>query len=228
MISTPSSHTQDASEKDLVVILLGPPGAGKGSQALLLRDKVHLPHISTGDLLRENVKNQTPLGAEAKKYIDRGALVPDPLILDMLFQRIGQADCKKGYILDGFPRTLPQAESFQKRLGNSGKIVAIHLDLADDVIIERLTKRMICENCQTPYHLSFSPPKKEGICDLCGGTLIQRKDDTEEVVKKRLVVYREQTKPLINYFSKQKMLHTIDSDQPKEKIFAHILKLLGR
>lgn len=160
--------------KTLVIILLGPPGAGKGSQAALIREKMlerglHLGHISTGDLVRDHIKRATPLGLKTKQYIDAGQLVPDDLILDILFERVQRPDCEQGYILDGFPRTLPQAKTFHDRLGSRSQIIAIDLVISDREILERLTKRLICEQCQKPYHLLFSPPKKTGICDACGG-----------------------------------------------------------
>lgn len=209
-----------------VLILLGPPGAGKGSQATLLKEKMEIAHISTGDLLRENMKKQTPLGEKAKVYMETGQLVPDELIFDMLFTRLEMADCKKGYILDGFPRTIAQAQVLQKRLTDV-KIVAINLAVPDASLIERITQRKICENCQAPYHLTFSPPKESNKCDRCGGNLFQRKDDTKEVVEKRLQVYHEQTAPLIEYYSKQKVLHNLDSNQSKEAVLLQILKILG-
>ncbi|NGX37436.1 MAG: adenylate kinase [Chlamydiae bacterium] len=208
-----------------VVILLGPPGAGKGSQATLVKEKMKIPHISTGDLLRENIKNGTALGKSAKSIIDEGNLVPDELIFDMLFARIEKPDCKKGYILDGFPRNLQQAETLQKRLSNT-PIIAINLDVPDALIVERITKRQICKSCQTPYHLVYSPPQKEGKCDRCEGELYHRSDDTEEVVENRLKVYHDQTAPLIGYYEKQKTLHNIDSNKSKEAVLLEILALL--
>ncbi len=210
-----------------VVILLGPPGAGKGSQATLIQEKKDLAHISTGDLLRENIKQGTDLGKKAKVNMDAGYLVPDDLIFDMLFARVAKPDCKKGYLLDGFPRNIPQAEVLQKRLSDKHDVVAINLDVPDSVLIERITKRQICKSCQTPYNLVYSPPKFAGICDQCGGELYQRSDDTKEVLENRLKVYRKQTAPLINYYQKQKALQTVDSNQSKEAITQEILKILG-
>ena len=208
----------------LVLILLGPPGSGKGTQAAMLQDKLHLPHISTGDLLRDHVRRNTELGKQAKTYMDKGQLVPDALILDMLFERVSQKDCANGYILDGFPRTLPQAEALHTRLKGKPDPVVINLELSDAKILERLTNRVSCEKCGTPFHLLYSPPKTEGKCDKCGGKLIQRSDDTEAVIVKRLKVYHEQTAPLIAYYSKQKLLHTVDSSlTPKEKVFTQVV-----
>ncbi len=216
--------------KTLVIILLGPPGAGKGSQAALIREKMQpkkiLGHISTGDLLRDNIKRGTSLGQKSKAFIDAGRLVPDDLILDMLFERVREEDCKEGYILDGFPRTLAQAEAFDERLGSHSKVIALNLEISDHEILKRLTKRLICEQCQRPYHLIFSPPKKAGICDVCGGKLYQRSDDTEEVVKKRLEVYHQQTKPLIQYYKDKKMLHSIDATVSKEAVLNRLMNVL--
>lgn len=206
-----------------ILILLGPPGAGKGTQAALLKEKLHLPHLSTGELLRAHTKQQTSLGIQAKFFMDKGQLVPDPLILDMLFERVLQNDCKNGYILDGFPRTLPQAEALQERLGGQLAPVVINLSLSDELIIERLTKRVVCETCGTSFHLLYSPPRTPGICDQCQGKLIQRNDDSVEVISKRLLVYKEQTAPLIAFYSAQGLLHTIECAQSKDNIFADIL-----
>ena len=218
--------------KTLVIILLGPPGAGKGSQAILLRKAlsqkgIHLSHISTGDLLRENIQQGTPLGLKSKELIDAGKLVPDPLILELLFERVSHVDCKQGYILDGFPRTLPQAYAFQQQLGPHCKLIAFNLEIPESEILKRITNRLICETCQTPYHLIFSPPKKKGICDVCGGKLYQRSDDNEAVVKKRLATYYDQTKPLIDYFQKLEVLHSIHAAGSKEEVLKKILSILG-
>jgi adenylate kinase len=180
-------------------------------------------------LLRENIRQNTSLGQEAKGYMDKGQLVPDPLILQMLFKRIDQKDCEKGYMLDGFPRTIVQAEALEKHLKNE-KLIAVDLKLSDEIIIERLTKRISCEKCGTPYHLIFSPPKKVETCDKCGGHLIQRNDDKEEVIKQRLAVYHKQTAPLIDYYAKKKVLHTIQMDaaKSKEKTFEEILAIVEK
>lgn len=209
-----------------VVIMLGPPGAGKGTQAFLLKETLQVPHISTGDLLRENIKNATPLGTQAKVYMDKGELVPDALILDMLFDRVSQEDCAKGYILDGFPRTLPQAHDYHKRLSSDSKVIAINLSLTDDTIVERLSHRLICKECSAPYHSLYAPPKKTETCDKCQGLLIQRQDDTEAVVRKRLTVYHKQTAPLISFYEEQQTLKSVDCNQSKEAIFQEIVKHL--
>ncbi len=210
-----------------VLILLGPPGAGKGSQATLIKEKMEIAHISTGDLLRENIKDGTELGKKAKGYMDAGQLVPDDLIFDMLFARVEKPDCKNGYILDGFPRNIPQAEALQKRLSDA-QVTAISLKIPDSEIVDRITQRQICKSCQTPYHLVHSRPKAEGICDRCGGSLYQRSDDTKEVVEERLKVYHDQTAPLIEYYGKQNALHSVDSTTSKEAVLLQILNILGR
>jgi adenylate kinase len=221
----PSAHSDELNPESppLVLIMLGPPGAGKGTQAVMLHEKLKIPHISTGDLLRDHVRRNTPLGQQAELFISKGQLVPDQLILDMLFERVSQADCSKGYILDGFPRTLPQAESLQTHLKGKSQPIVFNLDLADAQIIERLTQRIVCESCGTPYHLAYSPPQQSGICDKCAGKLIHRSDDTEAVISKRLKVYHDQTAPLIAYYTQLKVLHSINCDQPKNKIFAEVV-----
>lgn len=211
-----------------VVILLGPPGAGKGSQAAFLKETLHVPHISTGDLLRNHIKNQTELGKKAKSYIDAGKLGPDELIFSMLFERVAAPDCEKGYILDGFPRNLEQAKTFQKQLSDEVNVVAINLAVPDSILIDRIVNRQICQECQTPYHLTFSPPKVNGVCDVCQGKLYHRSDDTKEIVQNRLKVYHEQTAPLIDYYAKQEKLHIIDGNKPKEQVVAQLTQLLHR
>ncbi|MCB1107434.1 MAG: adenylate kinase [Chlamydiia bacterium] len=208
----------------MIVILLGPPGAGKGTQASMLQSTLKIPHVSTGNLLRANIKEQTLLGKEAKGYMDAGKLVPDQLILDMLFSRVSQPDCDKGYILDGFPRTLDQAKAYHARLSEKGtKLVAINLDLEDEIIIERLSKRLVCSGCSSPFHLKHSPPKVEGICDHCHSPLVQRNDDKEEVIQKRLSIYHEQTAPLITYYLKEQNLNTVSCNQPIEKVLEEVI-----
>jgi adenylate kinase len=215
--ATPSPH---------VLILLGPPGSGKGTQAKLIEAKLQLPHISTGDLLRVHVRRGTDLGKNAQGFIDNGQLVPDGVILDMLFERISQKDCSQGYILDGFPRTIPQADTLQERLKGKTTPIVINLDLSDAKVIERLSNRVVCEKCGTPYHLVYSPPKTKGKCDKCDGNLIQRPDDTEAVIVKRLKVYHEQTAPLIAFYTKQKLLHTINCSADKDQVFKQVLAVI--
>jgi adenylate kinase len=221
--SLSSGEKAENGPSPLVLILLGPPGSGKGTQAAMLEDKLHLPHISTGDLLRDHVRRGTDLGKQAKTYMDKGQLVPDALIFDILFDRVSQKDCAKGYILDGFPRTLAQAEALQTRLKGKPAPIVINLDLSDAKIIERLANRVSCEKCGTPYHLTYSPPKTKDKCDKCGGKLIHRSDDTEAVITKRLKVYHEQTAPLITFYTKQKLLHTVNCDTQKEKVFSEVV-----
>lgn len=225
-IAMPLLDAQKQAKQTVVLILLGPPGAGKGTQAGMLSETLQLPHISTGDLLRSNIKEGTELGKTAKGYMDQGKLVPDALILDMLFARVAKEDCQKGYILDGFPRTLAQAKAYDERLEAGTKTIAINLALNNEIIVDRLSKRMTCKECNTPYHLLFSPPKKEGTCDACQGQLIQRSDDKEEVIKNRLAVYEEQTSPLIHYYTEKKNLKEFSCDQPIDKVLNQILDYL--
>ena len=177
---------------------------------------------STGDLFRENLKNQTEIGKKAKAYMEKGELVPDEIVLDMLFERITKPDCQKGYILDGFPRTIPQAEALEKRMQKDANVVAISLEVPDSLILERLTGRIVCEKCGAPYHMTGNPPKKEGVCDRCEGKLIQRKDDTRAVVLERLKIFHEQTEPLKEFYGKRGNLILIDGTLSKEKTNAQV------
>ena len=207
-----------------IFILLGPPGAGKGTQAKNLCRYFHLPHISTGDLLREQIHKKTELGKKVEVYMQSGQLVPDDTILHILFERISALDCRKGYILDGFPRTLAQAEKLQTHFKQC-KVVpfVFNLCLSDQEIIERLSNRLVCTKCHTPYHLFNSPPKQAGICDVCHTSLTRRPDDEPEVVKNRLAVYHQQTSPLTAYYKKLKLLHAIDCSQTEKQIFTQML-----
>ena len=210
--------------KPLVVILLGPPGAGKGTHAGTLSEHLGLPHISTGDLFREHIRGDTELGRTAKSYIDQGKLVPDQLVLDMLFNRIKQVDCAHGFILDGFPRTLAQAKALDQRLHSKSRLIAFHFNVPDPMLIERISGRMICKDCQKPYHRTFDPPRQGGTCDACGGSLYTRDDDTELVVRKRLQFYHAESQQLIRYYAaKRGALREIDGQSSKDQVFHDIL-----
>lgn len=211
------------------IIMLGAPGAGKGTQAKMIADKCGIPHISTGDIFRANIKNGTELGAKAKEYMDKGLLVPDELTCGLVVDRIQAEDCKDGYILDGFPRTIPQAEALEEALNKIGQKVdfAINIDVPDENIISRMSGRRACTSCGATYHVVFNPPKKEGICDDCGAELVLRDDDKPETVKNRLRVYHDQTQPLIDFYSARDVLRTVDGTQSMEKFFDDILKVLG-
>lgn len=204
--------------KKRVVILLGPPGAGKGTQATRLSAALSLPHVSTGDLFRENKAKGTPLGKKAQEYMDSGKLVPDELVLDMLFDRIGRADCANGCLLDGFPRTLPQADALAARLAGVDTL-ALNLRVPDAPLVERLTGRRTCRACGNIHHIRHSPPKSEGKCDKCGGELYTRTDDAVETVVKRLAVYREQTLPLEGWYRTRGLLSEVDGDRDPEQVF---------
>lgn len=211
------------------IIMLGAPGAGKGTQAKKIADKYKIPHISTGDIFRANIKEGTELGLKAKQFMDQGLLVPDEVTIGMLLDRIHQADCENGYVLDGFPRTIPQAESLTKALGEMGEQIdyAIDVDVPDENIVNRMSGRRACLKCGATYHVTFAPPKKEGICDVCGSELVLRDDDKPETVQKRLSVYHEQTQPLIEYYKKAGVLHSVDGTQEMEAVFAGITAILG-
>ena len=211
------------------IIMLGAPGAGKGTQAKKIAAKYNIPHISTGDIFRANIKNGTELGKKAKTYMDQGLLVPDELTCDLVMDRIGQEDCKNGFVLDGFPRTIPQAEALDAALVKIGQKMdfAVDVDVPDENIVNRMSGRRACLNCGATYHIVYNPSKKEGICDTCGQQLVLRDDDKPETVKKRLKVYHEQTQPLIDYYKKQNILKSVDGTQPMEKVFADIVAILG-
>lgn len=210
------------------IIMLGAPGAGKGTQAHMIAEKYHLPHVSTGGIFRANIKNGTELGKEAKGYMDRGELVPDELTVRILLDRVAQEDCKNGYILDGFPRNIPQAEVLEKELEKLGEKIdaAIDMEVPDESIIRRMSGRRACSSCGATYHIVNVPPKKEGICDVCGEALILRDDDKEETVQKRLDVYHEQTQPLIEFYTKKGILKTVDGTQDMMSVFQTITKIL--
>ena len=211
------------------IIMLGAPGAGKGTQAKKIAAKYGIPQISTGDIFRANIKNNTELGKKAKGYMDQGLLVPDELTLDLVMDRIAQDDAKDGYILDGFPRTIPQAEALTEALKAKGEEIdyAINVEVPDEVIVNRMAGRRACISCGGTYHIQFNPTKTEGICDNCGGKLVLRYDDTPETVKKRLEVYHNQTKPLIDYYSKVGKVVEVDGTMDMADVFAAIIKILG-
>ena len=211
------------------IIMLGAPGAGKGTQAKQIADKYSIPHISTGDIFRANIKNGTELGKKAKQYMDQGALVPDELTCDLVMDRIQQDDCKNGFVLDGFPRTIPQAEALDAALEkiNEKMDYAIDVDVPDENIVNRMSGRRACLNCGATYHLISIPPKVEGICDRCGSEIVLREDDKPETVQKRLKVYHEQTQPLIDYYKNQGILRSVDGTQPMDEVFKAIVTILG-
>lgn len=211
------------------IILLGPPGAGKGTQAAGIVEKYNIPHISTGDIFRKNIKEGTELGKKAKEYMDQGLLVPDELTVGLVTDRISQKDCENGFMLDGFPRNVSQAKYLDEFLQNANisldKVVNIEVDKS--ILVERAVGRRICKSCGATYHVEFNPPKESGVCDVCGGELYQRADDTEETVSKRIQVYLDETKPLVNYYSEQGIIANINGKQSIEKVFDDIVKSLG-
>ena len=211
------------------IIMLGAPGAGKGTQAKKIAEKYSIPHISTGDIFRANIKNGTELGIKAKTYMDQGLLVPDELVVDLVVDRLGQDDCTNGCVLDGFPRTIPQAEALDAALTKVGQSVdyAINVDVPDENIVNRMSGRRACVNCGATYHIVYAPTKVENVCDTCQGDLILRDDDKPETVQKRLNVYHEQTQPLIDYYKKKNILVEVDGTVDINDVFAAIVKVLG-
>lgn len=211
------------------IIMLGAPGAGKGTQAKMIAAKYGVPHVSTGDIFRANIKNGTELGMEAKQYMDKGLLVPDELTVRILLDRVAQEDCKNGYVLDGFPRTIPQAEVLDNALNELGDKIdyAIDVDVPDENIVRRMSGRRACLSCGATYHIEHIPPKKEGVCDTCGNELVLRDDDKPETVKNRLNVYHEQTQPLIDFYTEKGVLKTVDGTLPMDDVFAAITAILG-
>lgn len=211
------------------IIMLGAPGAGKGTQAKKISAKYDIPHISTGDIFRANIKNGTELGKKAKSYMDQGLLVPDELTVDLVMDRIQKEDCKNGYILDGFPRTIPQAEALDQALKALGEKLdyAIEVDVPDENIVKRMAGRRACVHCGATYHIVHAPTKVENICDACGGDLILRDDDKPETVTKRLTVYHDQTKPLIDYYKEEGILATVDGTADLEDVFKAVVAILG-
>jgi adenylate kinase len=211
-----------------ILILLGAPGAGKGTQAAKLAQALSVPHVSTGDLFRANLSAGTALGERARTYMDQGELVPDEVVLDMLFDRVAQADCAEGYLLDGFPRTIPQADALSARIGPDDSVRAFDIEVDDGVILERLTGRLTCSANGHVWHRAFKPPAREGVCDTCGGVLEQRADDSEEVVRNRLEVYHEQTEPLLDYYRSRGMLESVPGDRAPAEVFAALMGRIGR
>lgn len=214
----------------LRTILLGHPGAGKGTQAVKIVEKYNIPHISTGDIFRENIKNETELGNRAKAYMDRGELVPDELVVEIATDRLTKDDCKNGFLLDGFPRTIFQAEKLDEFLAQRGEKIdkVINIDVEKDALVKRITGRRVCKSCGASYHVVNIPPKKDGVCDLCNGELIQRADDTEETVLNRIDVYNKQTKPLVDYYDKAGVIINIDGNKDLDNVLADIVKGLGK
>lgn len=210
------------------IIMLGAPGAGKGTQAKRIAEKYNIPHISTGDIFRANIKNGTELGKKAKTYMDQGLLVPDELVVDLVVDRVAQDDAKNGYVLDGFPRTIPQAEALDAALEKINDKVdyAIDVDVPDSNIIDRMSGRRACVGCGGTYHIVYNPTKAEGVCDACGGQLILRDDDKPETVENRLNVYHDQTQPLIDYYTKKSILKSVDGTKDMNEVFENIVKIL--
>jgi adenylate kinase len=210
------------------IVLLGPPGVGKGTQAERLEKELDLPHVASGDLFRENLRQDTPLGWEARTYMDRGELVPDDITIAMVRARLEAPDCRQGVILDGFPRTVAQAEGLKEVFSALGwKLdVVFNITAPEEELVSRLSGRRICRDCQTPYHVRFNPPKKEGVCDVCGGELYQREDDKRETVRKRLKVYHEQTAPLIDYYREAGLLQVIDGDREIDEVTRALLRAI--
>ena len=211
------------------IIMLGAPGAGKGTQAKQIAAKYEIPHISTGDIFRANIKNGTELGKKAKEYMDQGMLVPDELTCDLVMDRIAQDDCNRGFVLDGFPRTIPQAEALTNALTKIGQSMdyAIDVDVPDENIVNRMGGRRACLNCGATYHIEFNPTKAEGVCDACGNETVLRDDDKPETVQKRLTVYHDQTQPLIDYYKDMNILKTVDGTKPMDEVFSDIVSILG-
>ena len=210
------------------IVLFGPPGAGKGTQAAMIAGKYAIPHISTGDIFRSNIKQNTPLGQLAKTYIELGELVPDELTADLVLDRISQPDCENGYILDGFPRTMIQAEILDTDLKDHGEAIdfVLDIDVADETIVERMSGRRVCRECGDTYHIDHLPPRVHGICNVCGGELIVREDDRPETVKARLSVYRDKTEPLVDYYRQKGILVTVDGARDRGEVFQEIEKIL--
>ena len=211
------------------IVLLGPPGAGKGTQAKSISNKYSIPHISTGDIFRKNISENTPLGIEAKSYMDNGQLVPDEVTINMVKDRLQKDDCSNGYLLDGFPRTVVQADALNSFLIERGEQLdtALLIKVPNEFILERMTGRRVCPSCGASYHVKFNPPANEGKCDLCGSEVIQRKDDTVETVKERLDVYEKETQPLIDFYGERQLLSAVDGTKAINEVFRGICEILG-
>jgi adenylate kinase len=214
--------------KPFVIILLGPPGSGKGTQAKLLAKDLGIPQISTGDIFREHIAVGSPIGQKAKGFIQNGHLVPDEVVLDMLFERIARPDCKNGYLLDGFPRNIVQADMLSEKHNPEIPLIILCLDVKDAVIIKRAEGRLLCRQCGTIYNRNANPPKEEGVCDKCGGEVYRRPDDAPDVVSERLRVYHQQTAPLIAYYNKQGLLKCFDGNQEAENVHAAIKEYITK
>ncbi|MBI1987449.1 MAG: adenylate kinase [Nitrospinae bacterium] len=212
------------------LIMFGPPGAGKGTQSKMLTQRYEIPQVSTGDILRGAVKKGTAVGLEAKSYMDRGALVPDEVVVRIIEDRLQEADCQKGYILDGFPRTVVQAEALSRALGRLGKEIdaVINLEIRDEELWKRLTGRRVCSHCGQEHNLFFKPPQREGVCDCCGAALFHREDDQEEAIRNRLVAYKKQTEPLIQYYRERGKLMTVNGEKEISQVFDEIWAALER
>lgn len=213
----------------LRLIIFGPPGAGKGTQAKLLSERLGVPHIATGDMLREAVEAGTELGRLAKQYMERGELVPDEVVIRMVEERLSRPDCSRGFILDGFPRTVKQAEALEELLRRAGAKIdaAVNLEVGEEEVVRRISLRRTCKSCGAVYHLIFNPPKQNDVCDKCGGPLYQREDDREETVKRRLRVYRQQTEPLLEFYRQRGLLVNINGEGGIGQVFNDILKQIG-
>ena len=212
------------------IVLFGPPGAGKGTQAKFISEQYNVPHISTGDILRENVREGTELGKKAKVYMDKGALVPDSVLIDIIKERLQKPDTRRGFLLDGFPRTLPQAESLDEILDDINKKLdaVVNIEVGAQELVKRLSGRLTCRNCGATYNIKTNPPKMDNICDACGGELYQRADDTEDAIRNRIAVYKKQTSPLIDYYKKKGILVDIDGEREIDEVRSDIMKALER
>lgn len=211
------------------LLIMGRPGAGKGTQAANIKEYYHIPHISTGDMFRAAIKNQTKLGLTAKEYMDKGALVPDEVTIGIVQERLLEDDCKNGFLLDGFPRTIAQAESLESFLKENGIVLdaVLDVDVPAEILVRRMVGRRVCKGCGATYHVEFNAPKQEGICDVCGTKLIQRNDDTLETAENRLNVYDKQTAPLLQFYKERNLLKTVDGNQALDKVFEDIKAVLG-